>query len=81
MPRIRRPNLPRPLYRHLVDRVHQREISTTQLREILLWLETEPVAPEGSWFKRFPDVIVCGRGELILTFLRRDQAPLGEEMQ
>ena len=31
MPRIRRRNLPRALFRHLVDRVHEREITTAQL--------------------------------------------------
>jgi hypothetical protein len=66
---------------HLLARVHEREISTEQLRAILNWLEGEPVAPEGSWFKRFQNVTVCGRGELIVTFLRADQTAVGEEMK
>ena len=44
------------------------------------WLENEPEVPEGKWFKRFPEVTVCGKGELIKTFLRPNQAPLGEEI-
>jgi hypothetical protein len=44
------------------------------------WLETEPEVPEGRWFKCFPELTVCGEGELIKTFLRPDQAALGEEL-
>ena len=44
------------------------------------WLEIEPDVPEGRWFKRFPEVVVCGEGELIKTFLRPDQAALGREV-
>ncbi len=80
MPKVRRENLPRSLFRHLVDRVRQREIATDQLELLFVWLETEPVVPEGRWFKRFPELTVCGDGELIKTFLRSSQAALGEEI-
>lgn len=80
MPKIRRESLPRSLFRHLVDRVREREISTDQLELLFDWLETEPEVPEGRWFKRFPEVSVCGEDELIKTFLRSDQAALGEEL-
>lgn len=80
MPKVRRKNLPRFLFRHLVDRVHEREISTDQLELLLDWVETEPEVPEGKWIKRFPEVTVCGEGELIKTFLRPDQAAIGEEL-
>ena len=80
MPRVRRDNLPRPLFRHLVDRASEREISTAQLELLFDWLETEPEVPEAKWFKRFPELTVCGEGELIKTLLRCDQAALGEEL-
>ena len=64
----------------MIDRVWEREISTNQLKLLLDWLENEPEVPEGKWFKRFPAVTVCGEGELIKTFLRPDQAALGEEL-
>ncbi|MBI3878462.1 MAG: hypothetical protein HY301_00140 [Verrucomicrobia bacterium] len=80
MPKIRRKNLPRSLFRHLVERVQEREISTDQLELLLDWLEAEPEVPEGRWFKRFLKVTVCGEGEWIKTFLRPDQAALGEEL-
>jgi hypothetical protein len=80
MPKVRRSQLPRALFRHLIDRVHDREISTAQLELLFDWLETEPVVPTGRWFKRFPELTVCGEGELIRTFLRPDQAALGEQL-
>ena len=80
MPKVRRENLPRSLFRHLVDRVQEREITTDQLELLFDWLETEPEVPEGRWFKRFNEVTVCGHGELIKTLLRPDQAALGEEL-
>ncbi len=80
MPKVRRSNLPRALFRHLIDRVHEREISTEQLELLFEWLETEPEVPEGRWFKRFAELTVGGEGELSKTFLRADQVPVGEEM-
>ena len=80
MPKVRRENLPRALFRHLIDRVGERQISTDQLELLLDWLETEPDVPEERWFKRFAGVTVCGEGELIKTFLRSGQAAFGEEL-
>ena len=48
---------------HLVKRVRQREISTAQLGLFARWLDSDPEVPEGQWFKRFPEMIVCGEGE------------------
>ncbi|HEV2393756.1 MAG TPA: hypothetical protein VG146_15490 [Verrucomicrobiae bacterium] len=80
MPKIRRQNLPRALYDHLLDRVQQRSISAHQLRLLLLWMDTQPEVPNGRWFKRFPELVVCGDGELIKTFLLPTQAPTGNEI-
>jgi len=64
---------------HLLDRVTEREISASQLGRFANWLATEPEVPEGRWFKRFPEMIVCGEGDLVKTFLRPGQVPAGEE--
>jgi len=45
------------------------------------WLDTEPEVPVGKWFKRFPEMIVCGEGELVKTFLRLGQVPAGDEIR
>ena len=81
MPEIRRENLPRPLFGHLADQVREREISTEQLELMFDWLEKESEVPKGKSFKRFPEVTVCGDGELIKTFLRPNQAALGDEIE
>ena len=78
MPRVRRENLPRALWAHLLGRMHQREISLQQLYLLSKWLENEPEVPNGPWFKRFPEMTVCGEGELVKTFLTAAQTPVGQ---
>ena len=81
MPRIRRQNLPRPLWVHLLERVKHRHIPVDQLGLLADWLATEPEAPNGRWVKRFPGMIVCGEGQFIKTFLLAGQAATGEELR
>lgn len=49
MPRVRRENLPRALWAHLLERMHLREISLQQLYLLSKWLENEPEVPNGPW--------------------------------
>lgn len=72
--------MPEPLLQHLWDRVEQRGISVEQLRLLATWLESEPEVPSGRWFKRFPEMTVCGEGEWIKTFLRLGQVADGAEV-
>jgi hypothetical protein len=81
MPRVRRENLPRALWAHLLGRMQQREISLQQLYLFSKWLEREPEVPSGPWFKRFPEMTVCGEGELVKTFLTAAQTPVGKELR
>jgi hypothetical protein len=64
-----------------LERVKSRHISAGQLGLLADWLATEPAAPDGRWFKRFPEMTVCGEGELIKTFLQADQAAVGQELK
>ena len=80
MPKIRRKGIPAALLRHLFDRVREREISEDQLGLLLDWIEVNPEVPSGKWFKRFPEMTVCGEGELIKTFLRLGQIAEGVEV-
>ncbi len=80
MPRVQREHIPEALMAHLVKRIRQREISTEQLGLFALWLDSDPEVPEGLWFKRFPELIVCGEGSLVKTFLRTGQLPVGTEL-
>ncbi len=51
-----------------------------QLGLLARWLATDPEVPEGRWFKRFPEMIACGEGALVKTFLRAGQVPVGDEV-
>ena len=81
MPRVRRQNLPRDLWAHLLERVKSRHIAVDQLGLLADWLASEPEVPHGKWFKRFSGMTVCGEGELIRTFLQAGQAAMGEELK
>jgi hypothetical protein len=81
MPRIRRSNLPKALYEHLLERVQSRNISTDQLGLFADWLAMQPEVPEGKWFRKFSGMTVCGEGELIKTFLQPGQIATGEELK
>jgi hypothetical protein len=80
MPRVRREGIPEAVMAHLIKRVREREVSPSQLGLLAQWLDSDPEVPEGKWFKRFPEMIVCGEGELVKTFLRSGQLPVGEEI-
>ena len=80
MPKVRRQNLPPALFQHLLDRIHSRQIPATQLELLARWLDTEPLVPEGEWYKRFSGMTVCGEGELIKTFLPPRHAAKGERV-
>ena len=80
MPKIRRDRVPAALMLHLLERVQQREISIRQLELFADWTAANPEVPAGKWFKRFPEMTVCGEGELVKTFLRLGQIAAGEEL-
>ncbi len=80
MPRVRRKDVPPALFRHLLDRIYDRQIDASQLRLLANWLDAEPEVPEGPWFKRFSGTTVCGEGELVKTFLLPGQHPKGKRL-
>jgi hypothetical protein len=80
MSKVRRNNLPPALFQHLLDRIQQRKIPASQLQLFTHWLDTEPEVPEGEWYKRFPGMTVCGKGELIKTFLLPGQLAKGKRV-
>jgi hypothetical protein len=64
----------------LLLRARQRQISSLQLGELSDWLTTEPIVPEGRWFKQFHGFALCGEGELVKTFLLPGQLADGKEV-
>lgn len=77
MPKIRWTDLPPSLRQHLFDRVADRQISAEDLYKLKLWRESEPEAPDGSWYKDFGSFKICGEGELPKTFLLKGQPAKG----
>jgi hypothetical protein len=81
MPKIRRHQLPQSLLVHLLTRMRERKISSDQIILLARWLDTEPEARDGKWFRKFSGFTVCEEGEFIKTFLLPGQAPDGREIQ
>ena len=73
-------DLPAAVRRHLVDRMRDRSISISDLNELRLWIESEPVAPEGDWYKDFGSFKLCREGRLPKTFLLHGQRAKGEAL-
>jgi hypothetical protein len=77
MAQVRRKDLPPALFRHLLDRIQQRQVDARQLELLVAWLDSEPEVPDGAWYRRFSGMTVCGEGDLVRTFLRPAQSPKG----
>lgn len=80
MPKIQWTELPPALRDHLFERLRERRISAEDLYRLKLWRESEPEAPEGSWFKDFGSFKLCGEGRFPKTFLLRGQAAKGRKL-
>jgi len=81
MPQIETwPRIPEAIRAHLVERMHDRNISLTDLNELRTWLETGPVVPAGHWFKDFGSFKLCGEGKYPKTFLLAGQPAIGEKL-
>jgi len=73
--------LPRPLWRHLLDRVAERQISFQDLQALQDWVKSEPDAPNEDWYKDFGSFIVCGTGDLPKTILTHGMKPYGKAIE
>jgi hypothetical protein len=60
MPKIQRTDLPLALRDHLFERMAERMIAVDDLYQLKMWRESEPVAPEGDWYKDFGSFKICG---------------------
>jgi len=81
VPKIEWTGLPPDLRDHLFERARLRRIGIEDLYQLKLWRESEPDAPEGSWFKDFGSFKICGEGKYPKTFLLRGQAAKGTEIK
>ena len=81
MPRIRFANLLRGVWQHLLERVQRRQISLSDLARLQEWVRSEPVAPEGDWYKDFGSFKLCSSGEYPRTVLTKEMKAFGEEIE
>jgi hypothetical protein len=75
LPKIHFANLPRPLWQHILERVAERAISLDDLQRLRSWVNTEPHAPAGDWYKDFGSFILCGTDEYPKTVLKKGMKP------
>lgn len=81
MPAIRTwRELPSAVRNHLVERMHDRDISIEDLNQLRVWMELKPDVPDGPWYKDFGSFKLCGEGSCPKTFLLRGQAAKGEKL-
>jgi len=71
--------LPLAVRDHLVDRMHDRNISIDDLNKLRLWIESKPTVPDGNWYKDFGS-FMCGQGRYPKTFLLPGQVARGDRL-
>jgi hypothetical protein len=57
--------------------VEQRRISVDDLLDLQEWVRTNPLAPDGEWYKEFGSFILCGSGQFPKTVLEKGMKPFG----
>jgi hypothetical protein len=81
MPQIEKwSRLPPALRDHLVDRMHDRNISIEDLNALRIWIDARPEVPNGPWYKDFGTFKLCGEGKYPKTFLTRGQPAVGQKL-
>ena len=81
MPAIRFSDLPLGLWRHLLDRVREREITLADLHRLEEWVKSGPSAPDGDWYKDFGPFKLCGSGEYPRTVLTKRTQSFGQKIE
>jgi hypothetical protein len=72
--------LPAAVRDHLIERMHDRNLTLRDLNQLRLWMEAKPEVPEGSWYKDFGSFKLCGEGKLPKTFLLAGQPAVGRKL-
>lgn len=72
-------HLPAALRDHLIERMHERNISRDDLNQLRLWMETKPDVPSGPGIK-ISDRSLCGEGKYPKTFLLAGQSAVGRRV-
>jgi hypothetical protein len=72
--------LPPALRDHLIERMHERNITLEDVNQLRLWMETKPDVPSGPWYKDFGSFKLCGEGKFPKTFLLAGQPAIGRRV-
>jgi len=72
--------LPPAIRQHLIDRMRDRSISIADLNQLRMWVESNPLVPEGEWYKDVGSFKLCGKGSYPKTFLLPGQPAKGESL-
>ncbi|HZC21825.1 MAG TPA: hypothetical protein VE866_00680 [Candidatus Binatia bacterium] len=72
--------MPAAIRNHLVERLHDPNISLNDLNRLRLWTEAKPEVPDGPWYKDFGSFTLCGEGSYPKTFLLVGQAAKGKRI-
>jgi hypothetical protein len=80
LPKIRFANLPGPLWQYILERVSERGISFSELQQLKNWVDSEPHAPDGDWYKDFGSFVLCGTGQYPKTVLKKGMKPYCEPL-
>ena len=72
--------MPPAVREHLIERMHDRKISLDDLNRLRVWMESNPEVPEGSWYKDFGSLKLCGEGKYPKTFLLAGQPATGYKL-
>ena len=78
MRKVRWDRLPRAKWEHLRKRALEREISYNDLIRLDRWKQSDPIVPEGPWYKDFGTFKLAGEGQYASTFLTADQDAYGQ---
>lgn len=80
MPKVKRSGVPKEVLAHLLDRIEKRAFDAEALAAVAAWLDKNPEVPAGPWFHRMQHLVVCGKGELVVTFLEPKHVAVGQEV-
>jgi hypothetical protein len=72
--------LPAAIRGHLVERMHDRNISLEDLNQLRLWMESKPDVPDGPCYKEFGSFKLCGEGKFPKIFLLPGQLARGQKL-
>jgi hypothetical protein len=76
-------DFPLEIERHMRKRIRQRTEREFDevLRIVAAWIDTQPDAPDGDWWKDFGDFMLCGTGAYPKTILDAGMEPFGTELE